>query len=244
MQSRDAGLGKIQTIAIRDIAYVVESAAMKDNPLVNVHLFADLEMAELDALVSRALTKTFPKNCILIHEGEHTYSLYVILSGKVKVFASDEDGKEVVLTMLGPGECVGEMALLEDAPRSASVITTERCKLMIISREDFVQCLHRHPPIALNLLRSMSRRLRQQNRSTKNLALLGVYERVANVLREQAVEQDGMLVIEGLTQQGLASMVGASREMVSLVLKALRTEGYIAVEQRRITIEKDLPIKW
>jgi len=217
---------------------------MSKNPLANVSLFAELNESELDALVARAATRTFPKNAIIIHEGERSYSLYIILSGSVRVFASDEDGKEVLLATLGPGECVGEMALIEDAPRSASVMTVERCKMSVISREDFMQCLQNHPSIALHLLKALSRRLRQQNRSTKNLALMGVYERVASVLREQAVEHEGDLVIEGLTHQRLANMVGASREMVSLVLKALKTEGYIAVQQRRITIKEELPAKW
>lgn len=217
---------------------------MTKNPLANVSLFAELNDSELDALASRALTRTYPKNVILINEGERSFSLYIILAGSVRVFASDEDGKEVVLAILGPGECVGEMALIEDAPRSASVMTLERSKMSIISREDFIQCLQNHPSIALHLLKALSRRLRQQNRSTKNLALMGVYERVASVLKEQAVEHNGDLIIEGLTHQRLANMVGASREMVSIVLKALKTEGYIAVQQRRITIKEELPAKW
>jgi len=217
---------------------------MTKNPLATVSLFAELNESELDALATRAVTRTYPKNTILINEGERSYSLYIILSGSVRVFAGDEDGKEVLLAILGPGESVGEMALIEDAPRSASVMTVERCKMSIISREDFMQCMKNHPSIALHLLKALSRRLRQQNRSTKNLALMGVYERVASVLKEQAVEHDGDLVIEGLTHQRLANMVGASREMVSLVLKALKTEGYIAVQQRRITIKEELPAKW
>jgi len=217
---------------------------MTKNPLATVSLFAELNESELDALATRAVTRTYPKNTILINEGERSYSLYIILSGSVRVFAGDEDGKEVLLAILGPGESVGEMALIEDAPRSASVMTVERCKMSIISREDFMQCMQNHPSIALHLLKALSRRLRQQNRSTKNLALMGVYERVASVLKEQAVEHDGDLVIEGFTHQRLANMVGASREMVSLVLKALKTEGYIAVQQRRITIKEELPAKW
>lgn len=217
---------------------------MINNPLAKVALFAELQASELDALAARATTRSYPKNAILIHEGERSYSLFIILSGSVRVFAGDENGKEILLAVLGPGECVGEMALIEDAPRSASVMTLERCKLSIISREDFMACLQNHPSIALHLLKALSQRLRQQNRSTKNLALMGVYERVALVLNEQAVEHDGHRVIEGLTQQRLANMVGASREMVSLVLKALKTDGYIAVQQRRITIKEQLPSKW
>jgi len=139
---------------------------MNHETLAKVSLFEELQEKDLQALAARATVRKFPKNSILINEGDATASLYLILSGKVKVFASDEEGREVLLNEIGENEYFGELALIDDEPRSASVMTTEACQIMIISRDDFVEYLQKNTSIALSLLRVLTRKLRQQTDKT------------------------------------------------------------------------------
>jgi len=217
---------------------------MNHRNLAKVSLFEELQEKDLQALAARATVRKFPKNSILINEGDTTASLYLILSGKVKVFASDEEGKEVLLNELKEGEYFGELSLIDEEPRSASVLATEVCQMMIISRDDFVEYLQKNASISLSLLRVLARKLRQQTDNTKNLALMGVYERVVKILMERAEEKDNKLVVEGLSHKALSELVYASREMITLIFKELKNGGYIDVDRKRITIKKRLPLKW
>lgn len=213
--------------------------------LSNVPLFSELGAEDLRVISGQGVTRTYPKNTLLISEGDLSDTFYVILSGKVKVYASDENGREVILNILGSGEYFGELALIDEAPRSASVVTLEQSRLSVISKGDFQRCLSEHPEIALEMIRPLVRRIRSLTENVKNLALLDVYGRVARTLLAQAVEQDGCLVIqERLTHQDIANMVGASREMVSRIMKDLTAGGYIEIKDRRITIPGKLPAAW
>lgn len=212
--------------------------------LAKVSLFADLTSAELEVVTVHAITRTFPKHSIILNEGEQSHNLYVILDGRVKVYASDDDGKEILLNELGPGDYFGELALVDEEPRSASVSALENTKLTIIAQQDFLTCLERMPSIAINLVKVLARKLRQQTRSTKILALNNVYERVAKTLYDLASEKEGKLVVSGQTHRTLADRVGASREMVSLVLKELKEGGYIKVTRGSITLSRKLPERW
>ena len=211
----------------------------------NVTLFADLSASELELITSHSVTKTYPKNCILINEGDHSDALYVILSGKVKVFVSGDDGREVTLNIQSVGEYFGELALIDDEPRSASVITLESSHLAMIAKKDFQQCLMENPAIALQLIRTQAKRIRALTENVKNLALLDVYGRVVHTLTKLATKQGKQLVIEQkLTHQDIANMVGASREMVSRIMKDLSTGGYIYVKDKKIMIQTKLPMAW
>lgn len=210
-----------------------------------VALFAGLPEEHLRAVEDCAVTKAVKKNTILVSEGDNTDSLYLILSGKLKVFVSDQEGREVTLNLLGAGEYFGELAPLDSGPRSASVMALEACKLAVISKANLQQCLTDHPAIALELIRDLVRRIRDLTDNVRTLALLDVYGRIARTLLQLAVEQDGKLMItEKLTHQDIASMVGASREMVSRIMKDLRSGGYISVEGKQITINEKLPSGW
>lgn len=210
-----------------------------------VSLFEGLSEGDLGMLAQHSVTRSYPKNAILINEGDRSDSLYVIESGKVKVFVSDEEGREMILNILAPGDYFGELALIDDAPRSASVMTLQPTKLVMISRADFQQCLRDSPEMAYNLIRNMAQRIRGLTDSVKSLALMDVYGRVARTLLDLAEESDGQLVIEQrLTHQEIANMVGASREMVSRILKDLTTGGYVTVDRERITIKERLPRHW
>jgi len=202
-----------------------------------------LPESHLKALAQHGTVKGYPKNAILINEGDRSDSLYVILSGKVKVYLADEDGKEMVLNTQGPGEYFGEI-MLDEGPRSASVMTLEPSKFSIVSREQFNQFLADNPEVSLELVRSLIHRVRELTKKVSDLALLDVYGRVRQLLLELAMEQDGKLVVERLTQQEMASRVGCAREMISRILKDLRSGGYIKDDGERLIILKKPPPRW
>jgi len=213
--------------------------------LRNIALFSGLSEADMTAISSLAVTRSFPKNTLVICEGDTSDSLYVVLSGKVKVFLSDEEGKEVTLNMQGAGEYFGELAILDEAPRSASVMTVEDSKLAVLSKEAFEKCMEQHATIALVVMRGLARRLRELTENVRSLALMDVYGRVARLLLEMSEEVDGKNIIkQRLTQRDIASMVGASREMVSRILRDLSIGGYITIENKIITLNERLPPAW
>jgi CRP/FNR family cyclic AMP-dependent transcriptional regulator len=171
--------------------------------------------------------------------------MYVVLNGKVKVYLSDDEGKEIIINILKEGDYFGELALLDESPRSASVMTLEDCKFAVLSKLAFDECLTSNPEIALQVIRGLSARLRYLTENVKSLALMDVYGRVARTLLEMAEDQNGVQVInQKLTQRDIASMVGASREMVSRILKDLSVGGYITIESKSITINEKLPHGW
>lgn len=212
--------------------------------LKNIPVFEGLREEDVRALTDRAVIRNAPKNAIVVNEGDLTDSLYVILSGKVKVYLGDETGKELILDIKGPGQYFGEM-VLDEGPRSASVMTMEPSQFAVISGADFKNCLLKHPEIALNVITNLIRLARGLNENVKSLAMLDVYGRVARMLLDLAVEQNGHMVIpEKLTQREMANRVGASREMINRILRDLSTGGYIKVESGRITIQKTPPARW
>jgi len=210
--------------------------------LKNIPLFAALADDALALLEQHANTRTFPRNAILINEGDETDSLYLILSGKVRVFMSNPDGKEIILNEQGPGEHFGELALIDDSPRSASVMALEKTQVSMISRQDFREVLNCNPDVAFGLIKDLSRRVRTLSDNVKNLALLDVYGRVAKTLIGMAQDIDGKLTIsERPTQQDIANHIGASREMVARILKDLETGGYITITKKQLIINEKLP---
>ena len=200
---------------------------------------------ELAAIGSHAVTRKHPKNTILVSEGDSTGSLFIVLEGRVKVFVSDEDGHEMVLGTHGPGEYFGEMALLDEGPRSASVATLEPCQFLVVPKEDFRDFVERNPAFAFSLIGKLISRVRALTDNVKSLTLMDVYGRLARLLLELAEERDGALVIgERLTQQEIASRIGASREMVSRILKDLTTGGYITQSRDGIVLHRKPPLHW
>ena len=212
--------------------------------LKKVSLFEGLEDSALRTIASEAVTKTVSRNVILFNEGDQTDSLYVILSGRVKVYCSDEEGNEIVLSILEPHDYFGELAVIDGEPRSASVMTLEPTRLSIISRDDFLRYLSGEPEIAIRLLKTLVHKLRQDTKNLKSLALMDVYGRVAKLLLELATDQDGNLAIDRLTYREIATRVGASREMVGRIFKDLKAGGYITIAGNRIVINESLPDKW
>ena len=204
----------------------------------------EFDDAELRLLAGYAQERAYPKNAVVLNEGDAANAIYIIRCGRVKVYLPGADGKAVLLNIHGPGEYFGELGL-DAGPRSASVVTLEPSQFLIISNADFRNFVAAHPEFATRLIHRLMHRIRALTSRVKGLALLDVYGRVARLLLELAVEQDGRPVIaRKLTQKDIAERVGASREMVSRILKDLTTGGYIVTEAKRIVIVRDLPDRW
>lgn len=220
---------------------VIRRAAFTVRPSMQASSFAE---RYLEALKEIATIRSYPKRMLLIQEGDHSDQLYVVLSGRLKVYLADSEGKEIVIDTLGPGQCFGEMAL-EGEPRSASVVTVERCKLAVIERPNFKRFLAANPDAAYALIMTLVHRARTLTRTIASLALFDVYGRVARLLLDNATEAHGRLVVgERLSQQEIARRVGASRETVSRIITDLREGGHIDVENDRIVIHPPLPERW
>ena len=195
-------------------------------------------------LAARGQTRAFPKNAVIINEGDRGDSLFVILAGKVKVYVSDDDGREMILDMHHAGEYVGEMSL-DGRPRSASVMTLEPTTCSVISRDELRAAIGRNPDIAMAIIEKLIQRARTATDNVKNLALMDVYGRVARLLLSLAREENGKLVVpDRMTQQDIADRVGASRDMISRIFKDLTIGGYVTVENRQITINRKPPARW
>ncbi len=196
-------------------------------------------------LARRGQIRNIARNAVFINEGEKGDALYVILSGRVKVFVADAEGREMVLDIHGPGDYVGEMAL-DGRPRSASVIALEPTTCSVLTREALRTAIAANADVAMNLIGTLIERARIATDNVRNLALMDVYGRVARLLQSLAVEQpDGkMIVPERLTQQDIADRVGASRDMVSRIFKDLTIGGYVTVADRQITLNRKPPPRW
>lgn len=204
-----------------------------------------LANGSLESLAARGIQRSYRRGVILIHQGDPGGSLYLIRQGQLRVFLSDRRGREFTLGVYGPGECVGEMSL-DGGPRSASVMTVERTDCAIVERDVLLDFIRTHPEFALQLMSRIIRRARLATESAGSLALLDVYSRFAQLLERLSVDgPDGRRhVPDKLTQQAIAERIGASREMVSRVMKDLTTAGFLHVESGRIVIARPLPAGW
>ncbi|MEO8508135.1 MAG: Crp/Fnr family transcriptional regulator [Betaproteobacteria bacterium] len=203
-----------------------------------------LRQEALHAIAASGVVRQFPKQTVLIHEGDVGDSLYIILAGRVKVYASNAAGREVVINFHGAGEYVGEMSL-DGAPRSASVVTVEPSTCAIVNRAQFRDFLAANPDFAQHLITTLIHRARGATENVKSLALSDVYGRLVRLLNALAVNRDGRLVVlEKLTQQDIADRVGAARDMIGKLMKDLVGGGYLLVEDRQFTILKKLPPGW
>jgi len=205
--------------------------------------FPDPKVRELAA---QGQLRRYPKGGLVIREGDTGDAVYLILSGKVKVYVSDAEGKEMILAAYAAGDYVGEMAL-DGQARSASVAALEPTACAVIERETLRAAIHSDPDIAMRIIATLIGRQRATTVSLKTLALMDVYGRVARLLLglETVREADGLhWSRERLTQQDIANRVGASRDMISRILKELRVGGYIAMRDKRFAILRRPPARW
>ena len=214
------------------MAATVSTAVLKAVPL-----FASFPDEQLRMVATMVARRSATRATTIMAGGDAIDSLYIVLSGRLKVMMSDSDGKEVILAILGPGEFFGEMGLIDDEPRSASVVTLEPCELLSIAKRDFRKCLAENFEMAMAVMRGLVRRLREADRKIGSLALLDVYGRVARLLIDMAENVNGQkIVTKRLPKQDIAKMIGASREMVSRVMKDLQVGGYIEMRGSNIVL--------
>ena len=207
----------------------------------NVPLFSLLPDAQLLLLTQALSRKPYPKGSTVVAAGDPADALYIVISGRLKVIMSDNEGREVILANLSQGEFFGEMGLLDQAPRSATVTTMEPCELLTITRTEFTKCLQGNFDLTMNVIRGLVKRLREADKKIGSLALMDVYGRVARLLLENAETVDGQKVVtKRLTKQDMAKTIGASREMVSRVMKELQTSGHIEVRAHQILLRDSL----
>lgn len=193
---------------------------------------------ELDTLLHNGRNEFYKKNDLIIVEGDNSNNAYIIKSGKVKIFLSDEYGKEIVLAELKTGEYFGEMALIDKDERSASAIAMEYTEVTVISQKSFRECLQSNPEISERIMLGLVRRLREANKKISSLVFMDANSRVANMLLSLAEDQDGLLVIDNKpTHQHIANVVGTSREMITRILKNMADDGRIIVEGKQIILK-------
>ena len=216
---------------------VVSTALLRNVPLLSV--LGEDDLVELARVVSR---KSYARGSLILGAGDATDSLYILVSGRMKVFMSDLDGKEVILAILGPNEFVGEMGLIDNSTRSANVVALDQCEIVCISKPDFRRCLADNFAMCMTLMRGLVKRLREADNQIGSLALMDVFGRVARLLLETAEIVDGEKVVtKKLSKQDIARMIGASREMVSRVMKHLQAAGYIEMRDSSIVIRASIP---
>jgi CRP-like cAMP-binding protein len=208
--------------------------------LRRAHLFAQLDDGLLEGLVPHLRRRAFRRDTMIFHKDQAGDALYIVESGRVRVFLPAEDGEEFTIDVLGPGDVFGEMALLDGRPRSASVATLEDSVLYGLGREEFQRHLAASPPLASALLALLSARLRHVMEYAETLAFLDVFGRTARVLLDLAqrhgVQDDGVVIDLALTQTELASMVGATRERINRAIAAFRAQGLLEWRGKKIVL--------
>lgn len=214
------------------------------NSMEQDKLVARLEPA-LGRLAARGILRSYRKNTVILNEGEPGDSLFVLLQGQVKVYATDENGREITYGTIVAGDYFGEMSL-DGGPRSASIMTLESCLCSLVTRASVQKHLAEEPGFALSLVTQVIRRARSATETARQMALLDVYGRVIHTLEGQhgPASTQAPIQLNQITHQQIASRVGASREMVSRLLKDLEKGGYVELGIKRITLKKKLPARW
>jgi CRP/FNR family transcriptional regulator, cyclic AMP receptor protein len=200
--------------------------------------FDELDKEMFSAIESIAVTRSYPKNTVIISQGDESDAFYQVLSGSAAALIIHEDGRQIVLARFKPGDFFGEMSCLDGEGRSATVQTKEPTRCLVISRAKFHHMCGENPSLIWALIRNLIRRLRRSTRKIEELAFMNVYGRVTRYLCEMQQEE---IIEQQLTHQEIAHNVGASREMVSRIMKELAVKGYIDQARGRIRILRDLP---
>ncbi len=194
-----------------------------------VPLFSMLTASQAETVAAAVIKRRYKRGEAIVEQGKQSNALAIILTGRARVVTTDARGREVILATLHPGDYLGEMSLIDNEPHSATVRTEVQTDVLVVGRPEFARCLPENSSMAYAVMRGLVQRLRQADRKIESLALMDVYGRVARSLLESAVaDREGNLVIrDKVSRQDLAKMVGASREMVSRVMKDLEERGFI-----------------
>lgn len=204
--------------------------------LATVPLFKRLDPAELTKFAELLRGKSYPKGSVILFEDDPGDALFIVRAGRVKVVLVAEDGREVILGLLGSAEHFGELSLIDDQPRSAHVIAMEESTLLVLRREDFRRRVEQNPSVAWSLLTELSRRLRRADGKIGSLVLLDVPGRIARMLLDAADEGGSATIDKPLTHQTIAQLIGASRETVSRAMREFQDFGWVTTERRRICL--------
>lgn len=212
--------------------------------LRTVPIFSELSEEDITGLGRLSIRKRYPKDTVIFFENEEGDFFFMILEGRIKVTILGDDGREVILSLLGPGDFFGEMALLDNEPRSATAIAVEDSELLSLHRTDFQGVLADNKSITVGLIRVLTSRLRRANHQISTLALLDVYGRVARVIVDMAREEgrrlkDGRIAFRRATHQEIANRIGTTRETVTRMLKDLERQGLIHVEGKELVVQPD-----
>ena len=197
--------------------------------ICRVPLFAELSRSQAEFLASAVVKRRFKRGEYIVEQGAKSNALYIILSGRARVLMRDSKDREVILATLGVGDYIGEMSLIDNQPHSATVEAMVQTDALMLDRAEFASCLAGSSPMAQSVMRGLVQRLRQADRKISSLALMSVYGRVADALIEMAKTNpnEDMVIREKVSRQEIAKMVGASREMVSRVMKDLEIRGFV-----------------
>lgn len=194
-----------------------------------VPLFSMLTASQAESMADAIVKRRFKRGEAIVEQGKKSDALSIILTGRARVMSTDARGREVILATMSPGDYVGEMSLIDDEPHSATVRAEIQTDVLMLGRLQFARCLPENSSMAYAVMKGLVHRLRHANRKIESLALMDVYGRVARALLESA-EEDGegnTVIRDKISRQDLAKMVGASREMVSRVMKDLEERGFI-----------------
>lgn len=204
-------------------------------------LFGDADDSTLDHLAERAIERTYKKGQLIFYQGDPAEALFVVIEGRIKVVVTSEEGDEMLLVTLGPGDVFGEIAVIDGEPRSASAETLEETKVLMLTRSTFLDTLRGSPEMTESLLRSLGSVLRRLTEQTADLVFLDLHGRVAKLLLGLAEKQHpgeaGIELDVQMTQTDLASMVGGSRQSVNQILRSFERRGYLEVHGRKLVLK-------
>ena len=209
--------------------------------LRRVPLFSLLTVTQAEVISGAVTKQRYKRGEVLVEQGQKSNALAILLTGRARVVSADSRGREVILATLGPGDYIGEMSIIDNEPHSATVRAEMQTDVLLLGRADFARCLAENASMSLVVMRGLVKRLRHADRKIESLALLDVYGRVAHALLEFAVQDaHGQWIIrEKISRQDLAKMVGASREMVSRVMKDLEERAFIQTLPNGVTLLKE-----
>ncbi|MCU0589561.1 MAG: cyclic nucleotide-binding domain-containing protein [Syntrophobacteraceae bacterium] len=202
-------------------------------------LYDELDRETVQSIESIAATRSYPKSSIIIHQGDDSDAFYLVLSGSLQVMIVHEDGRQMLLGTLKPGDYFGELSCVDGDARSTTIMAMEPCKCLVIPKDGFHALCHDHPSLIWALIRDLVRKLRKATRKIEELAFLDVYGRVSRFLTE--LQDEGFPGEARVTHQDIAHAVGASREMVSRIMKDISDRGYIEQSKGRFRLIKKLP---
>lgn len=214
------------------------------NFLGTVIPYNTLDERGLHSLANIPIRRAYRKNIVIIREGDDTNTMFILIEGEMRVYVEDEQGKQLTLRILKSGDSFGEVALIGNFPRTASVMTITDCVVAAFPREKYLTFLEQHPEILLALARTLANMVRDTTAELSSIALSDVYGRVIHILEKYAVEVDDHRLVPKFTHREIAGMIGSSREMVSKILKELEKGSYISMTDKHYMINKNLPANW